>query len=126
MARRGLLAMLVVVTPLIVGCTAIGVPQSGPLATYPRPDFGMDALLEGTLTVRDDCVAIARSDGAITVPVFPSGDASWTDGVLSWRDGTFGEGDPISVGGGLAGPHIASSYIPAGCSGLDAFTVSPF
>ncbi|MEO2129976.1 MAG: hypothetical protein ABGX78_01840 [Microbacterium sp.] len=86
----------------------------------------MDALLTGTLTVRDDCVAIAQSDGMLVVPVFPTGDASWHEDALSWQDDKFSEGDPISVGGGLIGDALTSAYIPVGCSGLDAFAVSPF
>ena len=136
MHERSLFVMLLAfVSLLIAGCSSTGsemmpgqdqVPQSGPLAMYPKPTDGMDALLEGTLTVTDDCVTIAHSDGTRSVPVFPAGDASWNEGVLSWRGGEFGEGDPISVGGGLFAAPLTASYIPAGCQSFDAFAVSPF
>ena len=130
MAQRGLFAIALAVTTLLaVGCAAtVDVPQSGPVAMYPQPNGGMDALLEGTLTVIEDCVVVTQSDGSIAVPVFPVGDASWDgdEGVLSWRGDEFREGDPISVGGGFSDAALTAAYIPTSCAGTDTFAVSPF
>ena len=120
--------MLLVVSPVVIAsCSAIGgSPQPGPLATYPKSNSGMDARREGMLTVQDNCVAIALPGGTLVVPVFPEGDASWSDGVLSWGGDRFTEGDWIVVGGGLMhSTGLASAYIPVGCSGLSAFAVAP-
>ena len=84
----------------------------------------MDALLSGTLTNHDDCVAIAQSDRTY-LPMFPEGDASWNEGVLTWHDEQFIEGDTIAVGGRLTHPDQFDSSIPAGCDDLELFAVSP-
>lgn len=127
MPQRGFFAIASAVTTLMLaGCAALAqLPESGPLAMYPKPNGGMDALLEGTLTVIDDCIAIAQSDGGRAVPVFPVGDASWDEGVLSWRGDEFREGDPISVGGGFSDAALTAAYIPSGCGDFDAFAVAP-
>lgn len=113
---------------LAAGCAASGLPSSGPLAVYPRPDAGMDALLQGTIRLDDECVTVWASDGIDgrrVVPVFPAGDATWSDGVLSWRGAQYREGDEISLGGGFTG-DVAGAYVPAGCGDLEAFSVSPY
>jgi hypothetical protein len=117
---------LALVVLALTGCAAGSLPSSGPLAVYPRPDAGMDALLEGELAIVDDCLVIRQGEGALAVPVFPAGDASWAEGVLQWRDGEYREGDTIAVGGGFSGGAMTSAYIPQGCEGIELFAVSPF
>lgn len=122
----------VVVAALVLvlasGCSAAaGLPDSGPLAMYPRPDAGMDALLEGTLRVVDGCVTVESADAASVVPVFPVGDATWSDDTLTRRGETYRSGDAIALGGGFsAGTTMEGAYIPEGCASLELFTVSPF
>lgn len=100
-----------------------GVPAPSALAVHPRVDFGMDALLEGTLRADDGCVRVVMTDDSEVVPSFPSGDASFADGVLTWRDGDYRDGDRISLGGGLASEQ--SGYVPEACGGREVFVVSP-
>ncbi|GAA3931279.1 dihydrolipoamide dehydrogenase [Microbacterium soli] len=110
---------------VLTGC-ASPLPSSGPVAVYPRPDSGMDAALEGVLRADDDCVAVSTHDSAV-VPQFPAGDASWRDGVLTWRGGEYRDGDAISLGGGMGGEDgLDRGYWPDGCRGLVSFTVSPY
>lgn len=101
-----------------------GVPAPSALAVHPRVDAGMDALLEGTLRTDDGCVRVALTDDSVVVPSFPSGDASFADGVLTWRDGDYRDGDRISLGGGFASAD--SGYVPEACGEREVFVVSPF
>lgn len=124
MMRRGLSAAAVVTAVLLAGCAISPGSDTSPLATYPRPDAGMDALLEGRLVVSDLCVWV-RSEGLRSIPVFPEGDAVLRDGLLVWRGHEYADGDRISLGGGYL-PE--GGTIPAGC-GLEPdalFFVSPY
>jgi hypothetical protein len=114
---------------LTVGCSAAPLPQSSPLAVYPKPDYGMDALLGGTLRMLDGCLVVESGESMIAVPVFPSDDAVWDEdaGVLAWRGESYRDGDVISVGGGFVGnSDVEGAYFPEACEGNDAFLVSPF
>lgn len=128
--RIGAAVLLALLAPVFVGCTPGGeLPRSGPLAMYPRTDAGMDALFEGTLRLIDGCVVVEAPEGLLVLPVFPSGDASWSDGVLMWRDHEYVDGDAISLGGGGGGGPVGSTstaYIPEDCVGLSAWWVSPY
>ncbi|MBB4140290.1 hypothetical protein [Microbacterium invictum] len=122
--RMAPLATVVLLAALLAGCAAPTGSGSSALATYPRPEAGMDALLEGTLIISDRCVWV-RSQGMRNVPVFPEGDAEVRDGVLIWRGTEYADGDSISLGGGYL-PD--GGTIPAGC-GLEPdalFFVSPY
>jgi len=101
-------------------------PSSGPLAVYPKPDAGMDALLEGTLVLDSACVQVASVEGHVAVPVFPAGDAALEgDGtVLVWDGEEYRDGDVIALGGGFA--PVSGGYVPAACEGLELFAVSPY
>ena len=100
-----------------------GVPSPSALAVHPRVEFGMDALLEGTLRTDDGCVRVVMTDDFEAVVSFPSGDASFADGVLTWRDGDYRDGDRISLGGGFASAD--SGYVPEACGEREVFLVSP-
>ncbi|WP_194409620.1 hypothetical protein [Microbacterium cremeum] len=128
---RTVIASVVVGIGLVMtlaACTAPGplggVPTSGPLAVHPRVDAGMDALLEGTLRPEGDCVRVVHGQGVEAVPSFPAGDASFADGVLTWRGDDYRDGDPISLGGGFASAD--AGYVPEACRGHEVFIVSPF
>lgn len=123
MERRAWLPALLL-APLLcaVGCSA-PTPPSAALATYPSPNYGMDALLVGTLRLTGGCVAVERPDGVLVTPVFPAGDATWQHALLTWHGEEYGEGDSISLGGGLA--DAQEVHIPEGCSEYEAFLVSP-
>ncbi|MEW1962155.1 hypothetical protein AB0269_06815 [Microbacterium sp. NPDC077644] len=108
---------------LLAGCSA-PLPQSGPIAVYPRPNAGMDALLTGALHVADGCVAVESEDGAVSIPMFPAGDAEWKDEALVWRGDVYREGDTISLGGGYGGAD--DGYVPEACEDAEMFLVSPF
>ena len=99
------------------------VPASGPLAVHPRVDFGMDARLGGTLRTDEGCVRIVVGDESEMVPSFPPGDASFADGVLTWRGDEYRDGDEISLGGGLASD--VAGYVPEECGDREVFIVSP-
>ncbi|WP_137845785.1 hypothetical protein [Microbacterium sp. 2FI] len=103
-------------------------PSSGPLAVYPRPEAGMDALLEGTLRTDGGCIRVEYPPEGDVVPTFPAGDATWDEeqGVLTWRDGEYADGDAIALGGGFSPTTDAGGYMPEACGGLDVFVVSPF
>lgn len=131
MGRRPVLAAIVgvvVVAGSVSGCSVPAIPTSGPVAVHPRPEAGMDALLEGTLRTGDGCVRVEFEGGEV-MPTFPSGDVEWANGTLTWRGDPYVDGDPISLGGGFTGTASypsASGYVPKACVGQETFVVSPF
>lgn len=117
----------------LAGCGLFGggIPDSGPLAVYPRPDAGMDALLEGRLVLDPACVLVMSPDGGFSLPVFPEGDARVDDefSTLTWRGEEYRDGDPIALGGGFSAVqdgYIEGGYLPPGCEGREMFLVSPY
>lgn len=124
-ARMGIL--LGIVAFAAGGCTS-AIPRSGPVAVYPMPDAGMDALLTGTLRVVGGCVVVEPTQGALIVPVFPVDDVSWDDETrtLTFQGTSYQDGDPISLGGGHGTVDPESGYVPDECADREAFLVSPF
>ncbi|UNK70175.1 hypothetical protein [Microbacterium sp. H1-D42] len=121
-----LLVSAVVTASVLAGCSA-GVPSDGPVAVYPKPDAGMDALLEGILQTEGGCVAVATPDGTVIVPQFPSGDAAWSDGALTWRGADYRDGDRIAIGGGVgAAGGTDDGYMPQACQAYESWVVSPY
>lgn len=103
-----------------------------PVARYdwsPR-DGGMQALLEGTLELRDGCLVVNPSwDDADTVVVaaFPRTYVSWNadSEVLTFGGVDYGVGDSIWAAGGSV-PPPPHAVIPASCAlgaGDDVFLV---
>ena len=129
MSRSFALAGLVsAAAVLLSGCAGPALPTSGPVAMHPRPDAGMDALLEGTLRTDGGCVRVEFGDDS-AMPTFPVGDAEWADDTLVWRGESYSDGDPIALGGGFGGTASvpsASGYVPEPCAGLQVFVVSPY
>ena len=126
----GCLVLAVGGAAALVGCTATGaeIPTTGPVAVHPRPEAGMDALLEGVLRTDDGCVRVEH-EGGTAVPTFPAGDASWSGDTLTWRGDDYADGDAIALGGGFMGTASApssSGYMPEACVGLEVFVVSPY
>ncbi|MGN8553107.1 UNVERIFIED_CONTAM: hypothetical protein OHV15_11045 [Microbacterium sp. SLM126] len=122
------IAVAAVVAGLVSGCSAAMIPTSGPVAVHPRPEAGMDALLEGILRTDGGCVRV-EFEGGEAMPTFPAGDVEWAGDTLTWRGEPYVDGDSISLGGGFTGTasHPSSSgYVPEACVGLETFVVSPF
>ncbi|MHC2999956.1 hypothetical protein OB08_12590 [Microbacterium sp. HJ5] len=120
----------VVGSAALSACAPAGasIPASGPLAVHPRPEMGMDALLEGTLRTDEGCLRIEH-DGGMAVPSFPAGDATWSGGTLTWRGDDYADGDVIALGGGFSGTASYPSdagYMPEECVGIEVFIVSPY
>ena len=128
MYRAAAASVCVVGMLMLTGCAVFGpqVPTEGPIAVYPRPDAGMDALLEGTLRITDECVWV-EAYGRDVVVVFPAGDASVDDHRLTYLDREYVDGDDISLGGGhVTGAFGDDVYVPQGCGVLEEpFLVSP-
>jgi hypothetical protein len=129
----GCAALAAIGIAALSGCGAIGgggdIPSEGPLAVHPRPEGGMDALLEGTVRIDDGCVRVDYAPAEYAVPSFPAGDATYADGILTWKGEEYRTGDPIALGGGFAGTASspsASGYMPKACVGTEVFVVSPY
>ena len=135
MYRRSVFAVLLALTvPTLVGCSLLpGVDESNnagsspspttissPLATYPGPAVPWQVGITGTLRVVNGCVAIG-DPGAVVV--FPAGEASWNDGVLTWQQHTYRVGDTVSFGGGGVVSPSQVKYLPPGCVGHPTFLV---
>ncbi|MCB2413976.1 hypothetical protein LGT39_14085 [Demequina sp. TTPB684] len=109
---------------LLTGCGSEGTdlesPDS-PVAHYDwnPQDGGMDALLEGTLELRDGCLVVNPTwDDADTavLAVFPRSFAAWdnADSVLSYDGRDYEIGDFVWAGGGFV-TAPTSAVIPASC-----------
>ncbi|MBO0982070.1 dihydrolipoamide dehydrogenase [Microbacterium sp. SD291] len=122
-AWSAVLVGLVGMSAIACSAPAAAPSPSQPLAVYPDPDHGMDALFEGTLRVTDGCVTVEPADGDAVTPVFPESDASWDDGTLTWKGDEYRDGDRIALGGGLG--EADDAYIPDGCREYATFLVSP-
>jgi hypothetical protein len=94
-----------------------------PLATYSGTVVGMDAAMTGTLRLIDGCLATGDPGSISQVLVFPQGEASWRDGVLTWRQYTHRVGDTVQFGGGAVGDPSQIGYLPPGCADHPAFLV---
>lgn len=96
------------------------------LTDWSPGDDAMQALLQGTLAVRDGCVVVEAPAGPFTVPALPRSLVSWDDArsVLTYAGREYAVGDPISAGGGGVGGDagggeaIAEIESPAACADL--------
>ncbi len=94
--------------------------SDSPVARYDwAEDSGMQALLEGTLEIRDGCLVVNPSwDDAdtVVVPIFPRSYASWDAdrNVLSYAGRDYALGDSIWAAGG----HVSlpdDAVVPPSC-----------
>lgn len=124
----------VTVALLIAGCgQGAGASESGDLESPDSPvarydwngGAAMQALLEGTLEIRDGCLVVKPSwddvpPGTFVVPAFPRRYASWdgTREVLTFNGVEYRMGDAIAAGGGWVAP-TEDTVIPPACE-LDA------
>lgn len=117
---RGMALLLI-----IVGCSSPSPPDIN-FITQRRSGVGMDALLEGKLTLKEACLYI-NHDGSNYAAVWPYSYSSSKDGegvtiLNAERQVVAQVGDTIRVGGGAV-PHptdevFAQNYIAdAQCSG---------
>lgn len=94
-----------------------------PVARYDwNEGAGMQALLEGTLDLRDGCLVVTPSwenmpPDTFVVPVFPRKYASWDAHreVLTFAGVEYRMGDTIAAAGGWVGP-TEDAIIPPTCS----------
>ncbi|MFK4790684.1 hypothetical protein [Microbacterium sp. ZW T5_56] len=123
--RRGaLVAAVLLVGGILTGCSAFSaagdeeVPDSGPVAFYPKASSDLTDTATGTLTATADCVSVTAEDGSSVLPVFPVGQATWDGATLTTATQTVAAGGEIDLRGGyvdngLIGPV---TYVPAGCT----------
>lgn len=124
-------AALVLLTTL-TACTpteesGVLTPDSGPVAFYPKPSSGMDATLTGKIELQGECFVLVDRTGAVHVPVFVAGEASWDGSALTIGDATYRAGDELSVVGGEVSEQYLGpvTYYPAACDRTTAFFVAP-
>jgi hypothetical protein len=60
---------------------------ASPLALYPGSSVGLQAQLQGTLEMADDCLYISRAGGERWLAAFPSPGTTWDAGDRSVRMG---------------------------------------
>ena len=110
----------------LAGCSAsvgAGLDKGGPVAYVEDVSgSGMDALLDGTLEVRDTCIVVLR-EGHSTLPVFEKPRTAWDGTTLSYEGRSFVDGAPIRLGGGEVDPSVAD-YLPAECDYEAVFLVA--
>lgn len=100
--------------------------DAGPyVGTYPDPNEGMQALVEGTVQVFNGCVAIIGDNGAgpyWAVPIFPKSqvEPAGAPALLRYRGKDYNNGDDISIAGGFVGTPV-----PTRC-GTNTYLVNPF
>lgn len=128
MRRPLTLAGIAGVAVLLSGCLAWPLPTDGPVAFRHGTGANMDALLEGTLHLDEDC-AWVESEYGDYLPVFEVVSARYEEGELVYG-GAHSDGDRIAVGGGEMGGATTSSasgdmYIPDGCPELTLWAAAP-
>lgn len=105
----------------------VDVPDSGPVAFYPKASSGPTDKLEGTLKLTGTCLVVEQEDGTIALPVFPIQDATWDGETLTYNDEALTDGSPITLKGGVVeeaywGPM---TYLPADCERDETFFAVP-
>ncbi|MBD5784902.1 hypothetical protein IF650_01795 [Cellulosimicrobium terreum] len=118
-ARRRALAgtLLVAVGPVLAGCAQLW--MGSPEVTVdevalqgPSVGAGNDALLEGVLTVEDGCVYVADETGTRWLPVFNDDLVGWDGTTLRTAGGTYVDGDPVALGGGVLVEGAPAGWTP--------------
>ena len=130
--RATALAVGALLVGTLTGCTFASepeliVPDSGPMAVYPKASSGMDAALKGKLKLNGTCLVIVAEGGQSSLPVFPVEDATWDGTQLTYDGKQYAPGDEISViGGNVEEAYFGPmTYIPADCTRDATFFVSP-
>jgi hypothetical protein len=112
-------------TAMLAGCGTAPGSLDAPDSPVARSDWSdgaaMQALLEGTLELRDGCLVVtpaweSEPPDTFVVPVFPRKYASWDDAreVLTFGGVEYEMGDEIAAGGGW-GPPSDDIDLPAAC-----------
>lgn len=73
---------------------------------------GDGALLEGTVRLEDGCFLVEASTGERFLTYFPEDEVEWSDEGLRYGGSTYGSGDSIALGGGIASD---SRPVPSDC-----------
>ncbi|WP_433676264.1 hypothetical protein [Microbacterium gorillae] len=123
--RRGaLIGAVLILGGALTGCSVFSgagdeeVPDSGPVAFYPKASSDLTDTAEGILTATADCVSLTAEDGSTVLPVFPVGQATWDGTTLTTATQAVAAGGEIGLRGGyvdngLIGPV---TYVPTGCT----------
>jgi len=143
------LAATAVLGALLTGCSAgpaeepaaaepaAGVAGAAEIATYRDDGGAMEALMTGTLVVRDGCLYVETPgyapDGgsAHWLPILPERTTRWDGSTLTLGDETHRVGDEVSLGGGVVSEPTspsdlsATEGIPEACSADYAWLVGP-
>lgn len=126
----GTTVLVAAVVGALVGCAGpqggTGVVEGGPVAyVTPRSDAGDGALLEGTVTVTDDCLLIVDELGQTWLPVFQRPRTTWDGTTLTYNGRDYTDGSRIRLGGGGSDTAASADYAPQGCDFDHAFSVGP-
>jgi len=135
MARWGRRALVVGLAGTLVACGVARTIEAGDarVLVAERSSGGMDALLEGTLTMVGACLGIEATEGsALLVVVWPYGtDVERGDPLtLDLPDvGTVSLGEAVAVGGGVVRPDspagpVGGAAIPASCRAPEVWLAS--
>jgi len=103
-----------------------GVVEGGPVA-YVTPSFdsGDGALLDGTVTVTDNCLLIVDELGQTWLPVFQRPRTTWDGTTLTYNGRSYTDGSRIRLGGGGSEDTVSADYAPRECDFDYAFYVGP-
>jgi hypothetical protein len=133
MSRRAAASVTVFAAAALLGLSGCagpeagtGVVEGGPVAyVTPRFDSGDGALLEGTVTVTDDCLLIVDEWGQTWLPVFQRPRTTWDGTTLTYNGRGYTDGSRIRLGGGGSADTVSADYAPQECEFDSAFYVGP-
>jgi predicted small secreted protein len=122
--RRAFIAAVVMLGASLTGCSVFSgagdeeVPDSGPVAYYPKASSELTDTAAGTLSVTAECVTLTAEDGNTVLPVFPVGQAAWDGTALTTGAQTIAAGEEIDLRGGYVDNGMIGpvTYVPAGCT----------
>ena len=122
--RSAFIAAVVMLGASLTGCSVLSgagdeeVPDSGPVAYYPKASSELTDTAAGTLSVTSECVTLTAEDGTTVLPVFPVGQAAWDGTALTTGAQTIAAGEEIDLRGGYVDNGMIGpvTYVPAGCT----------
>ena len=109
-----LVIAFVLVAVVVVIVSRLGDTPPVNAAIYPDPPGGMDALLEATLVLDDECITV-EVDGLVYLPVFPASSVRLEHDTLLYAGRAYRSGETIALGGGEVSAPPPDARIPPGC-----------